>query len=87
MINLVLKYPLLYRVYQKSVRSRYSEYDFIKFIFSKLDTKDLKILDLCCGDSYILNFIKDYIKDYLGVDISNKYLDFSRISSSNENEK
>ena len=78
MIELILKYPLLYRIYQKSVRTRFSEYDFIKYIFSKLELKDIRVLDLCCGDSYILNFIKDHISDYLGVDNSDKYINFSK---------
>ena len=77
MIEQILKYPLLYRIYQKSVRANYSEYDFIKYIFSKLEVKNLRVLDLCCGDSYILNFIKNYIGDYLGVDSSDKYINFS----------
>jgi len=78
MIELILKYPLLYRIYQKSVRTRFSEYDFIKYIFSKLELKDIRVLDLCCGDSYILNFIKDHISDYWGVDNSDKYINFSK---------
>ena len=32
MINLILQYPK-HRLYQKTVRSDYSEYDFFKFIF------------------------------------------------------
>ncbi len=84
MIDFLLKNPRLYRFYQKSVRNKYSEYDFIKFIFSKkLEMKKTKLLDLCCGDSYILNFISDHIEDYLGVDNSNKYLDFSKKKWSN----
>ena len=39
MINFILKYPLLYRFYQKTVRSQYSEYDFFKFIFLNLKEK------------------------------------------------
>ena len=74
MVEAILKYPSLYRFYQKTVRSRYSEYDFFKFIFEKYQSRNLRVLDLCCGDSYILNFIKPFIKDYLGVDVSEKYL-------------
>ena len=40
MINLILQYPKLYRLYQKTVRSDYSEYDFFKFIFSNLKIKN-----------------------------------------------
>ncbi len=78
MIEQILKYPLLYRIYQKSVRTHYSEYDFFKYIFSKLEVKNIRVLDLCCGDSYILDFIKDHISDYLGVDNSDKYINFSK---------
>lgn len=73
MINLILKFPFPYRYYQKLVRSKYDEYNFIKFIFSKIrNKKNIRVLDLCCGDSYVLNFITKYIKAYLGVD-NNKY--------------
>ena len=78
MIEAILKYPRFYRLYQKTVRSRYSEYDFFKFIFSKFQNKSLRVLDLCCGDSFILNYITPHIKDYLGVDMSDKYLKYSR---------
>jgi SAM-dependent methyltransferase len=73
MINLILKFPFPYRFYQKFVRSKYDEYNFIKFIFSIIrNKKNIRVLDLCCGDGYVLNFIKKYIKAYLGVD-NNKY--------------
>ena len=78
MINFILKYPLLYRFYQKTVRSQYSEYDFFKFIFLNLREKKLRVLDLCCGDSFILNYINQYIDDYFGIDFSDKYLNFSK---------
>ena len=78
MINFILKYPLLYRFYQKTVRSQYSEYDFFKFIFLNLKEKKLRVLDLCCGDSFILNYINQYIEDYYGIDFSDKYLNFSK---------
>ena len=78
MINFILKYPLLYRFYQKTVRSQYSEYDFFKFIFLNLKEKKLRVLDLCCGDSFILNYINQYINDYYGIDFSDKYLNFSK---------
>ena len=78
MISQILKYPVLYRIYQRSVRTKFSEYDFLKHIFSKLKHKKIKMLDLCCGDSYILNFIESHINDYLGVDNSDKYLNYSK---------
>ena len=78
MINFILKYPLLYRFYQKTVRSQYSEYDFFKFIFLNLKEKKLRVLDLCCGDSFILNYINQHIDDYYGIDFSDKYLNFSK---------
>jgi len=78
MINTILQYPLLYRLYQKTVRSNYSEYDFLKYLFSKIKIQNLKVLDLCCGDSFILNYINNNITNYLGVDNSTKYLKYSK---------
>tara|TARA_B100000965_G_scaffold406571_1_gene446194 strand:+ start:475 stop:1116 length:642 start_codon:yes stop_codon:yes gene_type:complete len=78
MINAILKYPVLYRLYQKSVRSPYSEYDFIRFIFSTFKNNQIRMLDLCCGDSFILNFVSDFIGDYLGADYSDKYISYSK---------
>ncbi len=74
MINFLLKNPSLYRLYQKTVRSKYDEYDFIKFIFKQKDFKNIRMLDICCGDSYILEYVKEFIDDYLGVDNNDKYL-------------
>ena len=76
MINAILKYPLFYRLYQKTVRTKYSEYDFIQYVFSKLNAK-IRMLDLCCGDSFILNFVGKYVEDYLGADNNQKYLNHS----------
>ena len=75
MINFLLKNPSLYRFYQKTVRRKYDEYDFIKFIFEKEKLKNIRLLDICCGDSYILEYIGEYVDDYLGIDNNNKYLD------------
>ena len=75
MINFLLKNPSLYRFYQKNVRGKFDEYDFIKFIFEKKKLKNIRMLDICCGDSHILEYINEYVYDYLGVDNSNKYLD------------
>jgi len=74
MINFLLKNPSLYRLYQKIVRRKYDEYDFIKFIFEKSNFKNIRMLDICCGDSYILEYINEFIDDYLGVDNNSKYL-------------
>ena len=75
MINTILKYPLFYRSYQRFVRAKYSEYDLFRFIFSYLSKKKkLRMLDICCGDSFILNHVSDYVTDYLGVDNNEKYL-------------
>ena len=74
MINFLLKNPRLYRYYQKTVRKKYDEYDFIKFIFEKKKFKNIRLLDICCGDSYILEYINKFIEDYLGVDNNDEYL-------------
>jgi hypothetical protein len=78
MINSILKYPILYRMYQKSVRSKNNEYDFFKFIFSNLKKNKIRMLDIACGDSFILNYVSEYLEDYLGVDHSDKYLIYSK---------
>ena len=74
MINFLLKNPSLYRFYQKTVRTKHDEYDFFRFIFQQKKFKNIRMLDICCGDSYILNFVNEFIEDYLGVDNNNKYL-------------
>ena len=74
MIDFLLKNPSLYRFYQKTVRAKYDEYDFFKFIFKQSNFKNIRMLDICCGDSYILEHISEYVDDYLGVDNNNKYL-------------
>jgi SAM-dependent methyltransferase len=84
MINLILKFPFPYRFYQKFVRSKYDEYNFIKFIFGKIkNKKKIRVLDLCCGDSYVLDFIKKHIKAYLGVDNNKYYLSLCKKKWSN----
>ena len=32
------------------------------------------MLDLCSGDSFVLNYVGDYIDEYIGVDNNEKYL-------------
>ena len=75
MINLILQYPLFYRLYQKTIRKNNHEYDLFKFIFSEI-SKDqkIKMLDLCSGDSFVLKYVGEYIDDYVGVDNNEKYL-------------
>jgi len=74
MINFLLKNPSLYRFYQKTVRTKYDEYDFFKFIFKQNNFKNIRMLDLCCGDSHVLEYINEFVEDYLGVDNNDKYL-------------
>jgi hypothetical protein len=75
MINNILKFPTPYRFYQKIVRSKFDEYNFINFIFSELNKKKkINVLDLCCGDSYVLDHISSSIVNYLGIDNNEYYL-------------
>ena len=74
MINFLLKNPSIYRFYQKTVRAKYNEYDFFRFIFKQNNFKNMRMLDICCGDSYILKYINEFIDDYLGIDNNDKYL-------------
>ena len=75
MINFLLKNPSIYRFYQKTVRAKYDEYDFIRFIFKQNNFKNMRMLDICCGDSYILEYINEFLDDYLGIDNNDKYLE------------
>jgi SAM-dependent methyltransferase len=75
MINYLLKYPNIYRFYQKLIRKQHDEYNFINFIIKETAaTKDIRMLDLCSGDSYILERSHKYIKNYLGIDNNPFYL-------------
>ena len=75
MINFLLKFPSIYRLYQKIIRNQHDEYNFIKFIIKKVALKKkIKMLDLCCGDSFILDSSHKYINNYLGVDNNPYYL-------------
>lgn len=78
---------MLYRSYQKIVRSNNSEFDFFKFIFNKLNNKigNLNILDICCGDSYILHFVHEYLNTYTGIDYNKNYLKHCKIRWPNFN--
>ena len=75
MINFLLKNPSLYRFYQKTVRAKYSEYDFFTFIFKQNNFKKIRMLDICCGDGHILEHINEYIGEYVGIDNNDKYLE------------
>ena len=66
--------PNLYRFYQNIVRKKYDEYDFFKFIFERSNFKNIRMLDICSGDSYVLEYIGEFVEDYLGVDNNDKYL-------------
>ena len=79
MKNFLLKFPFIYRTYQKTVRIKKNEYLFFQYLFKNIRSKKLRVLDLCCGDSFILNFINEYIEDYLGLDNNNLYLKKSLI--------
>lgn len=75
MKNFILEYPFFYRLYQSSVRKKKHEYFFFKYIFSKLSNQiNIRMLDICSGDSHVLNYVSEYLSDYVGVDLNNKYL-------------
>ena len=78
MINFLLKNPSLYRFYQKTVRAKYSEYDFFTFIFKQNNFKKIRMLDICCGDGHILEYINEFIEEYVGIDNNDKYLEQCR---------
>jgi 2-polyprenyl-3-methyl-5-hydroxy-6-metoxy-1,4-benzoquinol methylase len=75
-VNSLLKFPNFYRFYQKIIRKKSDDYAFFEFIFKYLykKKKNIKVLDICCGDSFILNYIDDYISKYLGLDNNKLYL-------------
>tara|TARA_Y100000816_G_C26073164_1_gene564693 strand:- start:915 stop:1544 length:630 start_codon:yes stop_codon:yes gene_type:complete len=72
MKNLILKFKFFYRLYQKVIRKRRSEYDFLRYIFNQ--TGKVNVLDLCCGDSYVLNYINNNVENYIGIDNNSNYL-------------
>ena len=77
MKNLILKNKIFYRLYQNIIRAKKNEYDFIKFIFEKNNSK-INVLDICCGDSYILKYISKYVENYTGLDNNKSYLKQSK---------
>ena len=76
MKNFILKFKFFYRLYQKLIRKNQDDYEFIKYIFSQ--NKKVNILDLCCGDSFVLDFINDDVLNYIGIDNNENYLKDSR---------
>ena len=71
MINFLLKYPFFYRLYQTLFRKKFSEYDFLQYIINHQSKKNsVRILDLCCADSFILNYIHQDIENYIGIDFN-----------------
>ena len=78
MKEFLLKFPFIYRLYQKIVRGKNHEYDFFKFLLKNINKKKIRVLDLCCGDSYILNYVGDHLDDYLGYDNNSLYLKKNR---------
>ena len=77
MKNLILRNKIFYRLYQNIIREKKNEYDFIKFIFEK-NNKKINVLDICCGDSYILKYISKYVENYTGLDNNKSYLKQSK---------
>ena len=85
MKEFLLKFPIIYRLYQKTVRKKNHEYDFFKYFFKIIGKKKIRVLDLCCGDSYILDYVGEYIDDYMGYDINPFYLNQNKKNGKNLN--
>ena len=47
---------------------------FLNLFLKKKIFKNIRMLDICCGDSHILEHINEFIEDYLGLDNNDKYL-------------
>ena len=77
MKNFILKFKIFYRSYQKLIRKNKDDYKFIEYIFSQ--NGKAYVLDLCCGDSYVLDYIKENVLDYIGIDNNINYLESSRL--------
>lgn len=69
-------------IYKKVIENNYMYHDeIIRAVKEKLsDKKSLSILDLGCGDSYVISnsIVPEQLKNYLGIDISESALDFSK---------
>ena len=75
MKDFILEHPFFYRLYQNLVRKKKDEYQLFKYIFSQIkENNSIRLLDICCGDSYVLNYINEYLDDYMGIDNNPKYL-------------
>jgi len=85
--NFILSKSIFYRTYQKIVRGQNSEYNFYEFVFNKLYNKvgKLNVLDICCGDSFILDYVKQYLNTYTGLDYNENYLKNCKIKWPNFN--
>ena len=77
MKNFILKFKFFYRLYQQLIRKNQDDYKFIKHVFNQ--NEKVNILDLCCGDSFILNYINDDVLNYIGIDNNENYLKDSRL--------
>ncbi len=76
MKNIILEKKIFYRLYQSLIRKKKNEYNFLEFIFKK--QKNVNVLDICCGDSYVLKYIDKYISNYTGIDNNKDYLKDSK---------
>ena len=72
MKNFILKFKFFYRLYQKLIRKNQDDYKFIKYVFKQ--NEKVNILDLCCGDSFVLDYINDDVLNYTGIDNNENYL-------------
>ena len=77
MKNFILRFKFFYRLYQKLIRKNQDDYKFIKYVFKQ--NEKVNILDLCCGDSFVLDYINDDVLNYTGIDNNENYLKDSRL--------
>ena len=81
----------VWAIYRKVIENNYMYHDeIIRTVKEKLsDKKSLSILDLGCGDSYVISnsIAPEQLKNYLGIDISESALDFSKQNLSNHKAK
>ena len=77
MKNFILKFKFFYRLYQKLIRKNQDDYKFIKYVYNQ--NEKVNILDLYCGDSFVLDYINDDVLNYTGIDNNENYLKDSRL--------